>query len=810
MSNQKGSEAEAEATIKCILFIDLAFSSRLMAEHQLETIKFLTSCLAQFEEIGRRYGGRLVKKTGDGALFSFDTPSSAIEFAIEAQNRVAAMETLLGNLAAYRIGIHVGEVIQYDDDIYGNAVNTAARIEALADPGGICVSEQVSAMVGSGNGIEFFALGRKQLKNIPQGTSAFRVVVPAQFDHVIEQPAVYKIETLDGIRITCNGEETKIPRGKVRGLLGCLATAPQATETIRTISSILWPERQPEFGSRQIWKLLASLNVPIERNSIKLRLKLADFDIDLHGFEHDIKRGRIPLRVCRDGQWADSILAGLEKISTSYSSWLAVTRNEWRVRIASALESGLDGFNPADEACRDASTALLAMEPAHERAARALMRHYHAMENPGAANRVFERLNIQMRNTIGAAPKPETIAAAEGLDPEGFGKAVYGRAPLRIQLGAFEADTKEGNDLTSELRNELISSLASFRGWSVVEFEQPKHVQQKFSDYRLTGFHRNETKAITMTLSEPVSGRTVWSDIYEYKREKVHSTKQAIVARIAATLEVYISNDRDGFSNKTKSSEVVDNWLQAERVFFRWTPESHDEAIETYSHIIQLEPDFAPAYASLAGAYNVRHIVRPGLARDAVDSHRSYQLARRAVDLDPLDARNQLALAWSASLADEFDKANMHMGMAARLNPNSPRTIISCALGFSFFGDHERANELLAHSLECAPVLAGHQWCYAASVYYLSGNYTAALSAGLNGRDSIIDNSGWLAATYERLGRRREAVEQFKFLVQSVSQNWHADEPAAPAQILDWFANIYPIRNQIERDNLREALVEIL
>jgi adenylate cyclase len=121
--------------------------------------------------------GRIVKLTGDGALVEFPSVVDAVTCAVAVQNGVAERQTDVAEdqRIRFRIGINIGDVIIEDDDIYGDGVNVAARLEALAEPGGICVSRTVYNHARNKVDFGFEPLGEHKVKNIPEPVTVYRV-----------------------------------------------------------------------------------------------------------------------------------------------------------------------------------------------------------------------------------------------------------------------------------------------------------------------------------------------------------------------------------------------------------------------------------------------------------------------------------------------------------------------------------------------------------------------------------------------------------------------------------------------------------
>jgi class 3 adenylate cyclase/TolB-like protein/Flp pilus assembly protein TadD len=168
--------------LAAVLYADVAGYSRLMADDEVGTHRHLSERLDAFAAIVKRHGGRVMHYAGDALLARFDAVVDALACAVEAQRDLAVRNSGLpgGRKVEFRIGVNLGDVIEDRGDIYGDGVNIAARLEAIAGPGEICVSESVRAAVGKRLQLQFEDLGEQALKNIERPVRAFRVIaVPA-------------------------------------------------------------------------------------------------------------------------------------------------------------------------------------------------------------------------------------------------------------------------------------------------------------------------------------------------------------------------------------------------------------------------------------------------------------------------------------------------------------------------------------------------------------------------------------------------------------------------------------------------------
>jgi len=164
--------------LSAILVADMAGYSRMMAadeEGTLGRLGALRRAIVDPTLIENR--GRLVKTIGDGALMEFPSAVDAVRFAVEVQRGMATRNTDVPQeqRMEFRLGINVGDIIVGSHDIFGDEVNVAARLETLADPGGICVSERVRESVHGKLDVTFEYAGEQQLKNMERPVRIYRV-----------------------------------------------------------------------------------------------------------------------------------------------------------------------------------------------------------------------------------------------------------------------------------------------------------------------------------------------------------------------------------------------------------------------------------------------------------------------------------------------------------------------------------------------------------------------------------------------------------------------------------------------------------
>lgn len=806
-SKEADSGTDVKSGWRTVLLADLVSYSHHMAEDEAATLKFMDICFETFGQLCEQHGGRLVKTMGDGILGLFEDAAEAVAFALGFQGFVAGQTEVY----AFRIGINTGEVELRRGDVFGHVVNVAARLESVSDPGGLCISRAVLHELDEEVSRRFTTMGPQRLYNLPGTFELY------QFDHQARAPGkgasrdIIHLSIMEQFAMHANGTSIDLPETEAgRVLLAYLALAPNQSEALGRLGALLEPDGLPQMARAAVDAALADLRASLGP-ALTLKGDVASLrsdavQTDVQGFLRMAGRGYVDDKLCSGRDWVQRLLSDLDGMDNpAVTAWLALVRSDVREQAVSVLETELWRIeSDEDTRIRRIARAILDIEPCHEGAAQRLMINLRSTGNLPGAMRVFEQLSAHLVARFGIEPRMETRAAAMGRGRPNR-QTRNDPTPLRIQVLDFEGPSPDAVARLSSFRSEIVAGLSRFRSWSVVEGDQGA-VRTTRADYALSAVQRQGDGHVTLTLSAADTDRVVWSEDLNISAEAMTSSRQQAVGRIAATFELYVSTDRAAASGPAHEESIVDEWLRGEQLLTRWTKQAFEQATTLFEDLIARAPDFAPAHASLASALNVLHVVRPGMRRSAPMTRKALDASNTAVGLDPLDARNRLALAWCSALKGNFDRAALNMDMAERLNPNSPRTLMSCAMGFSFLGEHDRATQVLEHCLRCAPMLLDYQWSYAASIRFLAGDDESAIQAAARSDDRIIDTPGWTAAALARLGRLDEARAHFDRLVEDVTVVWDAATPPTREDVRDWFVSAYPIWHAAERAALGDAL----
>src|SRR6201988_1363414 len=167
--------------IAAIFAADIAGYSRLVAEDEEETLRRLASYRAVMDDFIARAGGRIFNTAGDAVLAEFPSAVEAVRCAIDVQEslRTRNLAYPASRQMTFRIGISIGDVVERDGDLLGDGVNIAARLEGLAQPGGLCVSRAVYEQVSNKMSVQFADIGEQEVKNIPNPVHAYMLSLGA-------------------------------------------------------------------------------------------------------------------------------------------------------------------------------------------------------------------------------------------------------------------------------------------------------------------------------------------------------------------------------------------------------------------------------------------------------------------------------------------------------------------------------------------------------------------------------------------------------------------------------------------------------
>jgi len=221
----------ATRRLAAILAADVAGYSRLIGADEGGTLARLRALRRELLDPKiAECRGRLVKTTGDGLLIEFGSVVDALRCAVEVQREMTGRNTGVppDSRIEFRIGINVGDIVVEDGDIFGDGVNVAARLEALAEPGGICVAARVQEDAAGKLDLAFEDIGEQQLKNIARPVRAYRVIASAgsasvRADPILALPDKPSIAVLPFANMSGDPEQEYFADGMVEEIITALS-----------------------------------------------------------------------------------------------------------------------------------------------------------------------------------------------------------------------------------------------------------------------------------------------------------------------------------------------------------------------------------------------------------------------------------------------------------------------------------------------------------------------------------------------------------------------------------------------------------
>jgi len=179
--------------LAAIVFTDVVSFSALMQTEEVATLGLLERDFDEMRKLSEKYSGAVLKTTGDGLLLYFTSAVNAVACAQKMQRNFAARarNESAGQTLTHRVGIHLGDVFVKDEDVMGDGVNIAARLQSQAEPGGICISQTVYDVVKNKLELEVVKLEPRELKNISEPVPMYRILLePAKPRRPRARPAV--------------------------------------------------------------------------------------------------------------------------------------------------------------------------------------------------------------------------------------------------------------------------------------------------------------------------------------------------------------------------------------------------------------------------------------------------------------------------------------------------------------------------------------------------------------------------------------------------------------------------------------------
>lgn len=640
-------------------------------------------------------------------------------------------------------------------------------------------------------------------------------------------------------------------------MLGYLLLSEPGSERREKLAGLLWSESSIEQAYDSLRHCIAELRRLEQTTNVDfLKPDRQSVGIDRAQVQCDLSELRKHLAA---GQVAEcrhlltlpdlTLMPGAEADEPAFDNWLLVERERHGELLVREMLALLQR-NDVDARDRvDLARAIQQLDPYQEDAVRIHMELLVAEGNVAGATAFFDRYRNRLSREYEVEPSEELLDLAESLaarpaaGPPSRGGLLDSKAPRDAVPAATAGQTatsirgapiiavlsRPSMPLPDELRHlmdafmhELVSMLCRFKEWTVIAPSEAmpsgeqgtedsvKELSAGGVDYALLASVASvaSTTAINVRLIECDTQAVVISDQYPASSENWLAVLNDICCRIASRTQIGLTAARlrKVTGKSAEQHRAYDLWLEGEVMSGLWEPETEEKAIALFSRAVELDSNLASAYGGWASVLNSRWIVYPGLPADEANRQQAYQLAKRAVALDPLNSRNQMNLGWSHILARRFEPGELHFKLACDLNPSNPDNLLASATANAYCGNHARAKELCRRAFDLNPFPQPFYYGYRVTIDFLGRDFPACIEAVNNAPDMFPDIQAWAAASHAHLGDLGAGRVALHRYLADVRKHWAGPPNPTDEALCAWLIDAFPIRYDADRQLLADGL----
>jgi DNA-binding SARP family transcriptional activator/TolB-like protein len=656
------------------------------------------------------------------------------------------------------------------------------------------------------------------------------------------------------LAIRFNGQLVELRTQKAAAILGYLALSEAKQDSRERLVGLLWSRSDEEKARGSLRQVIRELRATFEAagyhgftaGRLSIHLDPAMVEVDVESIIKAAESGSVHPLLLNVPRLNDRILEGLDDLDPSFRVWVLAKRQTIHDRMMRSLGPALVATDVPTSAQKDIAAAIVNLDPTHEEASCHLMQLHAEEGDVAGALRIYKALWDLLDEDYGMEPSPATkdlvakiklgdfeqprasIEARRATDTRlspsingSIAKAIAPaaediKAPVKIclvlQPFAMHGIDSDHAHLVQGFHQHLAASLVRFREWSVVD-RPPTTVALSSSDlvpqYSIdtTAYQAGIEINMVMVLRDDTTGIYVWSESHRLSLDNWFETQQRIIRRIATSLNVQLSAERlmRLAGEPDVSLDLHDRWLRGQNLLMKFESESWQRAVVIFRDAIRENPAYSPCYSSLVQMNNIEHIVHPGLFRDLGKARATLELAKTAVQLDPVDSRAHLCCGWSYVFALREAEAAPHMELACELNDNDPWTLLSCAHYCAFCGSIEQARLRAEQSLALSPAPSYLEWGYHATVRFLCGDYAGTLEACDRANDVIQTLPAWRAAALFELGQLVSAREEAQRFLNGMRSFWVGSAAPTDEAITRWALQVHPISVRARSEALRQG-----
>ncbi|WFU72274.1 BTAD domain-containing putative transcriptional regulator [Bradyrhizobium sp. CB2312] len=635
--------------------------------------------------------------------------------------------------------------------------------------------------------------------------------------------------------------EISLATRKAKALTAYLALSDNTQDTRERLVGLLWSESDEEHARASLRQVVHDLRLAFDNAGFEgfradkqnLALSRTRRRCDVDEVLAAAAQGTVHPRLLDTPRITETLLSGLDNLDPAFQVWLLTKRQLFHDRLTLALERLLPREGDSREAT-DAALALLNLDPTHEIACQHLIRTRAARGDVGGALKIYKSLWDLLEADYDIEPSKETQelivrikqmpGPGEQQQAPAIAQSLHGvsqmlaPAPKRLLISvcAFQASgVPEGmRHLVDGFRHEFVACLARFREWSVRTlppvWESEPRTWSSPPEYIVEGstYELNGTVRLVITLRDAANSVCIWSERHSITLTEWFETQERIVRQIAMALNIHVSAERLRrlAAGGEITLEIHDRWLRGQALLLQMASKDWPAAAALIESLLADAPDFSPALSGLVQYRNIAHIALPGQFRDRAKHPETLRIAQRAIQLDPLDSRAQLALAWTYQLLGRMDESTLHAALAVDLNENDPWTLMASGQICAYCGEYERAAKLSAASLRITPVPTAPQIAYSGAIKFLCSDYAGCCDASREDLGMSPAFIIWECAAKAHLGRLDEARADLAKAMERVAADWHGQQKPTRENITRWLLHVFPIAIRADWERLAAGL----
>jgi DNA-binding SARP family transcriptional activator/TolB-like protein len=654
--------------------------------------------------------------------------------------------------------------------------------------------------------------------------------------------------------IRFKGRPIELRTRKAAAVLGYLALSETKQESRERLVGLLWSRSDEEKARASLRQVVKELRSVLEEagfdgfaaGRLSIGIDVERVVVDIESILQLTDGARVHPLLLNTQRLDERLLEGMDDLDPSFRVWVLAKRQTIRERLMRSLDAAFTAATVPPETRNEIAASIANIDPTNEHACCHLMQARAEEGDVAGALRIYKALwdildrdygmepskpteELVARIKLGAFDRPPdaTVPGKNGgrlvrriyrlddqqLSPKPAAANVVPKPRLVLRPFVMHGVDADHAHLVQGFSLHIAASLVRFREWSVVD-RPPAAIVLPSADavpqysIETTAYQAGTEINIVMVLKDDRTGIFVWSESFRLSLGNWFEAQQRIIRRIATSLNVQLSAERlvRLAGEPDVSLDVYDRWLRGQNLMTKFDPESWRRAVTIFRDAIRENSAFSPCYSSLVQMNNIEHFVHPGVFRDLGKARATLELAKTAVQLDPVDSRAHLCCGWSYAMALREAEAAAHMEMACELNDNDPWTLLSCAQYCAFCGSIEQARLRADQSLGLSPAPSYLEWSYHGIIRFLCGDFAGAVEACDRANDSVKILSAWRVAALFHLGELAKAEEESRRFLNGIRSFWVGSVAPSDAAITRWVLQAHPISVSERWEALRDGL----